>query len=342
MKMSRKLKDNIVVICERTETEFHYLKELKSIVEERLPGRFSDIRVIPTPEELAVCVKRNQAIKKRSLKGGDSSGRYYTQEEELPEDYERYKQQPTRYVREAQLYLIEGSYTEAWAVYDFDNFPDHAQARALAEEDERLHIAFSSVSFEEWLLLHFELNWTAFQKSVYKEAGKDIQCGTGKHANDCKGSTCVGGRLRAQNFLPGYDKCGEELFTTLEPRLEHARIGAAWTRALNPKADIWLQNPYTDFDRLVNRLLGYSDYKWVACGETISIVHTQVLVNDGNLVNVGSGFLVLKVIIYDKQFNKIESNIIRLIPGESFHFDKGDYISFPENGESVVIVPLHA
>lgn len=79
-----------------------------------------------------------------------------------------------------------------------------------------------------------------------------------------------------------------------------------------------------------------------ACGETISIVHTQVLVNDGNLVNVGSGFLVLKVIIYDKQFNKIESNIIRLIPGESFHFDKGDYISFPENGESVVIVPLHA
>lgn len=148
--------------------------------------------------------------------------------------------------------------------------------------------------------------------------------------------------MRAQNFLPGYDKCGEELFTTLEPRLEHARIGAAWTRALNPKADIWLQNPYTDFDRLVNRLLGYSDYKWVACGETISIVHTQVLVNDGNLVNVGSGFLVLKVIIYDKQFNKIESNIIRLIPGESFHFDKGDYISFPENGESVVIVPLHA
>ena len=94
MKMSRKLKDNIVVICERTETEFHYLKELKSIVEERLPGRFSDIRVIPTPEELAVCVKRNQAIKKRSLKGGDSSGRYYTQEEELPEDYERYKQHP--------------------------------------------------------------------------------------------------------------------------------------------------------------------------------------------------------------------------------------------------------
>ena len=149
MKMSRKLKDNIVVICEGTETEFHYLKELKSIVEERLPGRFSDIRVIPTPEELAVCVKRNQAIKKRSLKGGDSSGRYYTQEEDLPEDYERYKQQPTRYVREAQLYLIEGSYTEAWAVYDFDNFPDHAQARALAEEDERLHIAFSSVSFEE-------------------------------------------------------------------------------------------------------------------------------------------------------------------------------------------------
>ena len=77
--------------------------------------------------------------------------------------------------------------------------------------------------------------------------------------------------MRAQNFLPGYDKCGEELFTTLEPRLEHARIGAAWTRALNPKADIWLQNPYTDFDRLVNRLLGYSDYKWVACGVSTQI-----------------------------------------------------------------------
>ena len=341
--MSRKLKNNIVIVCEGTETEYHYLKELKSIVEERQPERFSDIRIIPTPEELNVCVKRNQVTQKRSLKGSSKAGRYYTQEEELLEDYERYKQQPTRYVREAQLYLADGSYAEAWAVYDFDNFPDHANARALADEDEHLHIAFSSVSFEEWLLLHFELNRTAFQKSVCKEAKKDIRCGTGKHAKDCKGSTCVGGRLRAQNFLPDYDKCGDNLFTTLESRLEHARIGSAWTRTLHPAADIWLQNPYTDFDRLVNHLLGYPiDYKWVACGEIISTVLTQVSVDNGNLFNVGGCLFVLDVTVYDKQFNNIESNIIRILPGEFCHFDKGDYISFSQNGESVVIVPLHS
>ena len=100
--MSRKLKDNIVIICEGTETEYHYLRELKSIVEERFPDKFSDIRVIPTPDELNVCIRRNQA-KKRSLRVSGKSGWYYTQEEELQEDYERFKQQPTRYVREAQL-----------------------------------------------------------------------------------------------------------------------------------------------------------------------------------------------------------------------------------------------
>ena len=340
--MSRKLKDNIVIICEGTETEYHYLRELKSIVEERFPDKFSDIRVIPTPDELNVCIRRNQA-KKRSLRVSGKSGWYYTQEEELQEDYERYKQQPTRYVREAQLYLAEGSYSEAWAVYDFDNFPDHAQARALAQGDERLHIAFSSVSFEEWLLLHFELNRTAFQKSVCKEAGKDIQCGTGKHARDCNGSVCVGGRLRSRKFLPDYDKCGENLFSSLEQRLEHARIGSAWTRSLNPKADIWLQNPYTDFDCLVNRLLDYSvSYKWVACGETVSIEHTEVFVDEGNLFNIGTGNLVLKVTVHDERFNKIRSEVIRLTPGKYSHFDKGDYLSFTQKAESVLIVPLHS
>lgn len=74
MKMSRKLKNNIVIVCEGTETEYHYLKELKSIVEERQPERFSDIRIIPTPEELNVCVKRNRVTQKRSLKGSSKAG----------------------------------------------------------------------------------------------------------------------------------------------------------------------------------------------------------------------------------------------------------------------------
>lgn len=339
--MSRKLKDNIVIVCEGTETEYHYLEELKSIVEERLPERFSDIRIIPTPKELKECEQRNHAPK-RSLKGSGNSGWYYTQEEELPEDYVRYKQQPTRYVREAQLYLADGSYNEAWAVYDFDNFPDHAQARALAEKDERLHIAFSSVSFEEWLLLHFELNRTAFQKAVCKKKKKDILCGTGKHANDCNGTICVGGRLRSQHFLPDYDKQGDKLFATLEHRLEHARIGAAWTRTLNPKADIWLQNPYTDFDCLVNRLLGYStDYRWAACGEAVSVMHTQILVDGGNLYNAGNGFLATEVAVLDKKFNKIGSEAVRLNPEDHCHFDKGDYISFKTKAQTFVIVPLH-
>ncbi len=57
--------------------------------------------------------------------------------------------QPTRYVREAQLGLIDGTYDEAWAVYEQDGHPEHTEALALATADplQLVHIGFSSDCF---------------------------------------------------------------------------------------------------------------------------------------------------------------------------------------------------
>lgn len=340
--MARRLKNNIVIVCEGTDTEVGYLQELAQAVRTSDPERFSDIRVVPTEKELKECEKRNKDIKKRKLRAAEGiAGWYYNQGESLDADFQRYRMQPTRYVREAQLYLEDKSYTEAWAVYDKDNFPDHENARNLADSEPKVNIAFSSVSFEEWLLLHFELNRKAFAKSVCKRDKKDIECGTGSHPADCHGETCIGGRLRECGYIPKYAKKGSNLYSKLAPRLNRARIGAAWTRSLNPNESKWLQNPYTDFDRLVNSLLGITEeYDWKSYGSEISNSHTKFSLSNGSLTNEGSILLVEDMTVYDKDFNIIATTKVCLDPGQSHFFAAGEYISFLHHG-SIVITPLH-
>lgn len=340
--MSKKLKNNIVIVCEGTDTETGYLQELAQAVRTSDPERFSDIRVVPTEKELKECEKRNQDIKKRKLRPASGiAGWYYNQGEPLDADFQRYRMQPTRYVREAQLYLEDKSYTEAWAVYDKDDFTDHENARKLADSEPKVNIAFSSVSFEEWLLLHFELNRKAFAKSVCKKEKKDIECGTGRHPADCHGETCLGGRLRECGYLPDYAKKGSNLYSRLAPRLDRARIGAAWTRSLNPDESEWIQNPYTDFDRLVSSLLGISEeYEWKSYGSEIADAHTKFLIANGSLTNTGNAPLIEEMTVYDEDFNIIATERVCLDSGETKLFATGEYISFCLRG-AIAITPLH-
>jgi len=53
---------------------------------------------------------------------------------------------------------------ELWAVFDKDGYTKHETAFALAKE-KNVNIAFSSISFEYWILLHFQFVVMEFKKS---------------------------------------------------------------------------------------------------------------------------------------------------------------------------------
>lgn len=263
-------RNNIVIVCEGSDTEPFYLQDLKHY----LKGRFDDVRIVPCNGEAKSAMSRDKALKSSrktrttNPPNGNKSGKFYwVMEEDDLDSYKQFNQQPIRYVREAQLFLRQG-YTEAWAVYDHDKFPDHATARMLADSDPALNIAFSSISFEEWLILHFERNPKAFQCSCCKDNKKDRGCGDKRscHPMDCHGEKCLAGYLRERNYISDFTKSHPDLFSKYsKDRLDIARINAAWVRSLGDKTlPVFERNPYTDFDKLIERLLGLKDhYHWI-------------------------------------------------------------------------------
>src|SRR6186713_2987315 len=60
-------------------------------------------------------------------------------------------------------------FDEVWVVFDRNGYTKHKKAFDLAAEPvngKRVHIAFSSIAFEHWVLLHFEKSNRAFVKSA--------------------------------------------------------------------------------------------------------------------------------------------------------------------------------
>lgn len=282
--MGRKTKNNIVIVCEGTETEYDYFTGLKNYLGDS--GKYYTIKIVPTKDPEGI-QGGNRQRKNRKLNGDRDTLRYYEQVEESRELYDKYHKQPTRYVREAQLFLKDNIYTEAWAVFDNDDFPDLENAFKLASTDDKLNIAYSSISFEEWLLHHFERNAKVFDRSECEVDDKSIDCNKDK---GCRGEHCIAGRLRTQGYLPYYKKNNkddkkkdrEDFFTQTRSHLEQARINAAWLRHLQD-APIYERNPYTDVDRLVSRLLGLDkEYVWVRLGEEFKYNGATILVEKEN------------------------------------------------------------
>lgn len=191
--------NNLVIICEGTETEQPYFEYLANKVRDQ----FDDIKVIPSPKEkLAseeVRASQNRHMKKLASENNEKAKKtplyvtLFETELDIDANYDMYKQAPARYVREAYLWMKDKGYSEAWAVYDLDDTDDpdhsvHIRANELISNTPSLHKAFSAYSFEEWLLLYFERCNTEFRNSAYKKVeGK-------KHNNDpeydCNGRQC--------------------------------------------------------------------------------------------------------------------------------------------------------
>ena len=163
-------------------------------------------------------------------------------------------------IREAQSRGDE--FDELWVVFDKNGYTKHAEAFALAEgkgQRRKVNIAFSSIAFEHWLLLHFEKCATAFVKSDCKDAKEHaLFCGTNRHEQDCHGERCVAGYIRQKGFCTDYAKSSNySFYFKYKEKTEEALKNAAWLRFKTAQelttngGKIYDVNPYTDVDTLV-------------------------------------------------------------------------------------------
>lgn len=286
--------NNLVIICEGTETEYPYFEFLAN----KVRNQFDDIRVIPSPEEKQALddLRASQKRRKRKLVSENNPRLSYVLKEENEDDidanYNRYKHAPAKYAREAYLWVKSKEYSEAWAVYDLDDTDDpkhskHQLANELIDSLPSLHKAFSAYSFEEWLLLYFERCSTMFRNSAYKEGKKHINdpeydCNSRpcQHKKKCE-AECIGDYIGRKGYVDVicknkvYSKNDGRIYAQAiykDKKLRHrAYVNAAWSRSLNNKV-FYECNPYSDVDKLIMRLLDERiDIHWIKTNEEFTL-----------------------------------------------------------------------
>jgi RloB-like protein len=192
------------------------------------------------------------------------------------ENENRPKTTPYQLYEKAIKVIEDGSADFAWIVFDKDNHPRIPETFNYASA-KGVKIAFSSRSFEEWVLMHFQKINTTFNATECKDAsGKPTNCGSLVVPN-CAPVNCLTGHIRRQNFIPDYSKKKTfDLFAAINHRTEIAVVNAAWLR-FNVNASINIAqpaldplNPYTDVDQLIFKLHDRSDkIEWGSSGSDI-------------------------------------------------------------------------
>lgn len=178
------------------------------------------------------------------------------------------KSQPISWIKEARDNLKEEVFEEVWAVFDNDGRSKTEDAFQLALEKVNgkvVNIAFSSIAFEHWILLHFERNASPFKKSICRTGTQIHECGSSTSTDDCGGAHCLIGYMRHNLYLlPNSSTKKTDAFSELLGHLTEdnnrqiAYTNAAWLRHIVPHDPLkpYGINPFTNVDTLVQRLLG--------------------------------------------------------------------------------------
>ena len=194
--------------------------------------------------------------------------------------YDSEKSNPFSLVNEAVFLLDE--FDEVWAVFDKDH---HPKLKEVFEDNQYKKIikAFSSISFEHWILLHFEKSSFSFPKS-----------------ND------VEERLRTKKYLPTYCKRNDyDLYTLIGDYTDIAIENSAWLRRekledlKNEHNRIYMINPYTNVDKLVSKLLNYR-FKIFWFKHNDNIKFNKLNFNIINL-NINTNHTILKLLIQNNK-----------------------------------------
>jgi RloB-like protein len=229
-KQSRKLKPSIYIVCEGTNTERIYFEEIA-----QQPDVFEKyaITVYPSEEDQIKAAKKlGESIKTDAL----------------------------NLVKLAKQEIK--NYNEVWAVFDKDGYTKHEQA-FLEAEKHGVNLAFSSIAFEHWILLHYEQHQIAFSKSQN-----------------------VIDYLEQAGYFTNYSKKADiSIYSKLKNLTEIAIQNSAWLRMemaqslANCNNKIYELNPYTTADKLVAKLLDFNSVVYGAIKETLKIGNISITVN---------------------------------------------------------------
>ena len=227
----RQLKQSIYIVCEGTNTERIYFE---AIAEQNDVFEKYAITVYPSEEDQI----------KASTKEGESI-----------------KTDAVNLVKLAKQEIK--NYDEVWAVFDKDGYTKHEKAFDDADKH-GIKLAFSSIAFEHWILLHYEQNRTAFPKSQN-----------------------VIDYLEHEGYFIGYSKKAEiSIYPRLKDLTQTAIENAAWLRremANNLAAcddKIYELNPYTTVDELVMKLLDFNPVSYGYSKETLTINDISITVKE--------------------------------------------------------------
>ncbi len=234
MAKKRKPKHTIFIACEGTHTEPLYFERMKEIMEEDDEYPFS---ITIYPDKNADKNPKTDAI-----------GLIKTAVER------------------------KDDFNELWAVFDKNGYTKHEEAFQLAKKND-IHIAFSSIAFETWILLHFERCAKAFSKSM--------EIIDEKFSNE-------GG------YLPLYAKSGEfNVYPLINKNIDTALRNAAWLRAIqklkNPTTETFDLNPYTEVDFLVKKIQLidiFYDFKFVSISKPFVFKNILIafVANDAKII----------------------------------------------------------
>src|SRR6476661_4571986 len=133
-KKGKQLNYSIYIVCEGTNTEPIYFK---AIAEQEDVVKEYRVTVYPSEEDQI----------KASKKEGESI-----------------KTDAVNLVKIAKREREINNYNEVWVVFDKDGYTKHEEAFLYAKTH-GVKVAFSSIAFEHWILLHYEPNREAFDKS---------------------------------------------------------------------------------------------------------------------------------------------------------------------------------
>ncbi len=317
----RKFSKNLLIVCEGTKTEpdyFRFIAEKISFPNEIWTNiEISDNKTIPNdiPIQAKTILRNPQKRQFVNLNTRKDYDRNILKElyidiygvSEGTSKYEEVSAVPLRYVAQAQLIEQRTQlYDDLWAVFDKNghSYHDEAYQRAkLVVNNKIVNIGFSSRSFEQWILLHFERSKIAFTKTECKDR-KGIPLGCNE-VNGCKGSICLIGHIRKNTVLKNYAKSNKKndlkgLMKILlsEVKLQSAFENSEWLRhkmqgeLRKCGGRIYELNPYTDVDFLVRNLLAYEkQFIWADFDRIVKFEGLEI-----KLKKINTDFIEIEII----------------------------------------------
>lgn len=259
---------SVLIVCEGENTEPAYFLEFEKYLNETQSELYPNgitFTIFPFPPENEIRATEKEQLFQRAKKVIKVKNPATIINEDIEK---KFLAEPIRWVRYAQKQADGAGYNQIWSIFDYDNRPLNELKKAFElaknknnEGGVAVDIAYSSYSFEYWLLLHYEMYEKFIGGSECKDENEDaIDCGvTGNtKKNNCKGASCLGGYLRLNSYKVGFfNKTKKSTFPDLIPLMKKARFNAAYTRSLpvNIKSEIWECKPITTMDKLVDSLM---------------------------------------------------------------------------------------